>query len=45
MCDLRAKLPAWERRYQQRSVPNDGYNTIGLIVPLAEFEQIAYLVI
>lgn len=45
MADLRAKLPAWQRKYQERRIPNEGYHTVGLLVPLHEFEQIAYTVI
>lgn len=37
---LRAQLAAW-KKYKTRSIPNDGYNTIGILVPLREFEHIA----
>jgi hypothetical protein len=37
---LRACLPAW-RSFPVRKIPNKGYNTIGLLVPLNEFEHIA----
>lgn len=45
MADLRKKLPAWGRHYEQRRIPNDGYHTVGLLVPLDEFERIAYTVL
>lgn len=45
MADLRACLPRWQRQYQERRIPNDGYHTVGLLVPLSEFEQIALAVI
>ena len=45
MAKLRAKLPAWRSRYQERQIPNEGYYTVGLLVPLDEFEKIAYAVV
>jgi hypothetical protein len=42
--DLRKRLPRWQYQYEQRSVPNEGYNTVGIIVPLREFEAIASMV-
>jgi hypothetical protein len=45
MADLRRSLPAWRTAYQTRRVPNDGYHTVGLLVPLDEFERIAYTVL
>jgi hypothetical protein len=45
MADLRRRLPEWRRTCEQRRIPNEGYHTVGLLVPLAEFEQIAYAVI
>jgi len=38
---LRAQLPRWAALYRLVSVPNQGYDTIGLIVPLGELERIA----
>lgn len=38
---LRAHLPIWEKRYPRRSIPNQGYHTHGILVPLKEFEKIA----
>lgn len=43
--DLRARLERWQSEYPMRSVRNDGYLTKGLLVPLAEFEEIAEAVI
>lgn len=45
MAALRAELPRFERDYREVSVQNDGYQTKGCIVPLAEFEAIAEAVI
>lgn len=42
---LRSNLSLWTQRYRQRVVENVGYNTIGLLVPLANFERIARQVI
>lgn len=41
---LRKQLPKWHRTCQERRIPNEGYHTVGLLVPLAEFEAIAYAV-
>ncbi len=38
---LRAKLASWQRKYRQVAVNNDGYRTLGLLVPLHELEAIA----
>lgn len=37
---LREKLSTWVSRYPVRKIPNDGYFTHGILVPLREFEQI-----
>ncbi|MBK8772676.1 MAG: hypothetical protein IPM06_19925 [Rhizobiales bacterium] len=42
--DLHARIARWQRTYEQRRIPNDGYHTVGLLVPLAEFEAIASVV-
>lgn len=36
---LRNQLSRWIDSYPQKSVPNRGYNTIGILVPLNEFER------
>lgn len=38
---LRQHLPRWQKTYPTRQIPNRGYHTHGLLVPLKEFEQIA----
>lgn len=42
---LRARLPVWKRKFREVASMNHEYNTLGLLVPLAEFEQIADLVL
>lgn len=42
--DLRKRLPKW-CSYRSRRIPNNGYHTVGLLVPLDEFEEIATQVI
>lgn len=42
---IKKQLSRWERQYAKRNIPNDGYNTIGLLVPLDEFERLAEAVI
>jgi hypothetical protein len=42
--DLRKCLPAWQS-FKSRKIPNRGYYTVGLLVPLDEFEKIATEVI
>jgi len=42
---LRAELPRWTRIYPTRDIPNRGYVTVGLLVPLDEFEEHATNVI
>lgn len=41
MATLRRHLSRWQRQYQARKIPNQGYCTHGLLVPLDEFERIA----
>jgi hypothetical protein len=42
---LRTQLPRWLRSYPVRSIPNGGYSTHGILVPLHEFEALAQEVI
>jgi len=42
---LRSHLQRWAKQYQTRAIPNQGYRTKGLLVPLMEFEKIAKQVI
>lgn len=41
MTAIRARLPIWMTTYDLREVPNHGYHTHGLLVPLEELEQVA----
>jgi hypothetical protein len=43
--DLRRHLVRWAQKYEARKIPNRGYHTHGLLVPLSEFERIAKQVI
>lgn len=38
---IKGAVKAWEKKYGTKSVPNKGYHTIGIAVPLREFEKIA----
>lgn len=42
---LRYRLPFWAQLYPLREIPNDGYHTHGLLVPLTELEQSALRVL
>ena len=42
--NLRVRLPQWTK-FPTRSIPNQGYNTVGLLVPLAEIERVAKQVV
>lgn len=41
MGQLRKRLPVWAAMYPTRNIPNEGYVTQGILVPLDEFERIA----
>lgn len=43
--DIQAKLPKWRSQYPERRIPNGTYNTVGILVPLAEFERLAVQVV
>lgn len=45
MSIIREHLPRWIKTYPQRRIPNKGYFTHGVLVPLIEFEECAELVI
>lgn len=45
MATLRHQVTNWCNLYPIKSVPNDGYTTEGLIVPLSEFERVAKIVL
>lgn len=44
-CDVREKLEGWTKRYRKGKSPNKGYFTIGVLVPLMEFEKCSVQVI
>lgn len=41
MAAIRARLPLWRQTCEVREVPNGGYHTHGLLVPLQELERCA----
>lgn len=45
LADLRKHLPDWKRQYEERRIANNGYHTVGLLVPLYEFERVACAVL
>lgn len=42
---IKARVEGWEAQYQTRRIPNKGYHTVGILVPLDEFERLAYKVV
>lgn len=42
---LREVLPRWVKRWPEKTVRNAGYVTKGLLVPLREFERLAFQVV
>lgn len=45
MARLRGRLERWGQRCRTRRIPNEGYCSVGLLVPLDEFERIAVQVV
>lgn len=43
--ELRKRVDRWQRQYPEWSIPNRHYNTLGILVPLDEFERLAYTVV
>lgn len=43
--DIQGKIQKWRRQYPERRIPNGSYHTVGLLVPLDEFERLAVQVI
>jgi len=39
---LKQKIPKWLDIYKKQEIPNNGYNTIGLLVPLSEIGKISF---
>lgn len=44
MRQLRAALPRWRAAYPEVAAQNDGYRTLGLLVPLHELDRVAVMV-
>jgi hypothetical protein len=44
-CDIQKRLKRWTEQYQERRIPNGRYHTVGLLVPLDEFERVAVQVV
>ena len=42
--DIRKRLKRWEREFPLRTIANNGYITVGIVVTLDEFERIAYAI-
>ncbi len=42
---LRFRLPFWQQQYPVREIPNSGYHTHGLLVPLDELARCAQRVL
>ena len=42
MLTLKHLLPKWVNTYGTGEAPNDGYKTIGLLVPIEDFEKHCY---
>jgi hypothetical protein len=42
---IRDELPHWKSQFVEVKSKNDGYNTLGVLVPLCEFERIAVQVV
>lgn len=38
---LRDQLESWRARYREQSIPNKGYNTRGILVPLQALQQVS----
>jgi len=38
---LRLQLPFWTRKYELRSVSNEGYRARGILVPLGDLGEVA----
>lgn len=42
---IRDRVDAWQQTFKSKAIPNKGYNTIGVLVPLDEIERISKQVI
>lgn len=45
MAAIRVQVDVWAKQYRTQNIPNKGYQTKGLIVPLHEFEKYAFQVV
>lgn len=45
VADMRAAVDLWAQRYPTKCIPNRGYHTEGVLVPLRELERLAVQVI
>lgn len=43
--DIQKRLQRWANQYQERRIQNNGYQTVGILVPLDEFEKAAVQVV
>ena len=43
--DIRKNLKMWQGKYDERRIPNRGYHTVGLLVPLREFENLSVAIV
>lgn len=43
--DIKRRLDRWAAQYEKRRIPNSGYHTEGLLVPLEEFEKMAIQIV
>ena len=44
MANIKAMLPKWRERYPTKAAQNNGYRTLGVVVPITELERIAICV-
>lgn len=45
MAVIRTLVDGWKAKYRTQRIPNKGYQTHGVIVPLHEFEKCAFEVV
>jgi hypothetical protein len=43
--DIKRRVERWKKQYPSRKIPNGRYHTVGLLVPLDEFERMAVQVV
>lgn len=42
--ELKSRLEDWQSKYEVRRCQNEGFNSVGLLVPLSEFEDLGHVV-